>query len=83
MAAQIPEAAWDCETVTSSLGPGDTGDWQRCQASPSVGRMYSERHKGFCTVEMQQKLWPVTQMDTQRNRLGKTGGWKRQEEGRL
>lgn len=66
MAAQLPEAAWDCETVTSSRGPGDTGDWQSCQASPSVGQTHSERRRSFCAVEMLQKLWLVTQMDTLR-----------------
>lgn len=38
MAAQIPEATWDCATVTSSQGPGDTGDWQGGRASPRAGR---------------------------------------------
>lgn len=74
MAAQIPEVAQDCETVTSSLGPRDTGDWESCQASLSVGLAYNWRHKSFCTVKMLQKLWLVTQMDTQRLRQKKLPG---------
>ena len=69
MAAQIPEATWDCATVTSSQGPGDTGDWQGGRASPRAGRMDVQ-------LEAQELLhcgnvaeaWPVTQMDAQRFR---------------